>query len=84
MEEGQEKVESRHYLFAGACLLVTVRKFLYLPTDSLTSDPNDQIDLRNGMEWLWNCCPMGVRRDGVEACTSSCLEKKLMVHFLCL
>lgn len=77
-------MESRHYLFAGPCLLVTVRKFLCLPTDSLTSDPNDQIDLRNGMEWLWNCCPMGVRRDGMETCISSCLERKLMVHFLCL
>lgn len=52
MEEGQEKVESRHYLFAGPCLLVTVRKFLYLPTDSLASDPTDQTELCNGMEWL--------------------------------
>lgn len=84
MEEGQEKVESRHYLFAGLCLLVTVREFLHLPADSLTRDPSEQIDLRNGMEWLWNGCPMGLRRDGTETCASSCLEMKLMVHFFCL
>lgn len=72
MEEGQKKVERGHYLFAGCCLLVTVRKFLYLAADSsnpehaLTSDPDDQIGLCNGMEWLRYCSPMGICRDGKE------------------
>lgn len=70
--KGRKKVERGHYLFAGPCLLVTVRKVLYLPADlsnpehALTSDPGDQIGLCNGMEWLWNCYPMGICRDGKE------------------
>lgn len=62
MEEGQ-KVERRHYLFAGTSAglvgretsLHTIRKLLLLPSDSLSpkhvfTDLPNLIDLYNGIE----------------------------------